>query len=85
MKRRFFMTPNFVLTFHSFPLDGRRRAHPEVVGNGARRLRRFNPSTPLGSGNFSIVPIQTPKRAEARAPTNNLETRGTSPGPRLNP
>jgi hypothetical protein len=52
--------------------------HPEVVANGARRLRRFNFSTPLRSGNFSVFPAQTPKRAEARAPTNtnNLRMQG---------
>jgi len=52
--------------------------HPEVVGNGARRLRRFNVSTPLRSGNLGVFPIQTPKRAEARAPsnTNNMGMRG---------
>jgi len=30
--------------------------HPEVVGNGARRLRRFNLCTPLWSGNFIFFP-----------------------------
>src|SRR6266545_3062331 len=55
--------------------------HPEVVGHGARRSRRFNLSTPLRSGNFSVFPIPTPKRAEARAPTNtnNLGMHGVNP------
>src|SRR5947207_8138852 len=56
----------------------RSRAHPEVVGNGARRLRRFNLGTPLRSGNFDISPIQTPKRAEARAPTDNFGMHGAA-------
>src|SRR5882672_1467717 len=50
------------------------RAVIEVVGNGARRLRRFNLSTPVRSGNSSVFPVQTPKRAEARAPTNTNNT-----------
>jgi hypothetical protein len=40
-------------------------AHPEVVGDGARRLRRFNLSTSLLVGIFSVFPIQTPNRAAA--------------------
>jgi hypothetical protein len=44
--------------------------HPEGVCNGARRLRRFNLSTPLRSWIFSVLPIRTLSRAEARAPTN---------------
>src|SRR5580765_3182626 len=50
--------------------------HPEVAGNGARRLRRFNLSTPLRPGNFNIFPIQTLKRAEARAPNDNFWMHG---------
>src|SRR6266403_699834 len=42
--------------------------YPEVVGNGARRLRRFNLSTPLRSWNFSVFPAQTRKRAEPCPP-----------------
>jgi len=49
------------------------RVHPKVVGNGARRLRRFNLSTPLRSENFSVFPILTPKRAEARAPNEHQQ------------
>ena len=44
--------------------------YPEVVGHGARRLRRFNLITPPDIGCRGVFPIQTPKRAEARSPTN---------------
>jgi hypothetical protein len=56
--------------------------HPEVVGDGARRLRRFYLSRPLRSENFIVFPIQTPKRAEARAPNyvNNLGMHGRAHG-----
>src|SRR5881628_1789221 len=50
--------------------------HTEVIGNGARRLPCFNLSTPLRPGNFNIFPIQTPKRAEARAPNDNFGMHG---------
>src|SRR6267143_1521008 len=55
--------------------SGQRAVHPEVVGNGPRHLRRFNLSTPLRSENFSVFPIQTPKRAEARAPNEHQQLR----------
>src|SRR5438132_4616209 len=45
----------------------RRGQCQEVVGK-TRRLRRFNLSTPMRSVNSSVFAIQTPKRAEARAP-----------------
>src|SRR5439155_24655907 len=41
------------------------RAHPEVVGNGARPSRRLNWCAPTRSWNLSVCPIQTLKPAEA--------------------
>jgi hypothetical protein len=55
--------------------------HPEVVRNGAPRLRRFNLRTALRLGNFSVFPIQTPKRVKARAPTNKLGMHGAGTWP----
>jgi hypothetical protein len=46
---------------------------PDIIG-----CRGFSLSTPSRSGNFSVFPNDTPKRAEARAPinTNNMGTHG---------
>jgi len=45
--------------------------HPYVVGNGARRLRRFAVARSPAVGEFSkFVGSLTLKRPEGRAPTN---------------
>ena len=45
--------------------------HPIVVGNGARRLRRFDVAHSPDVGEFSkFVGSVTLKRPEGRAPTN---------------
>jgi hypothetical protein len=43
--------------------------HPYVVGNGARRLRRFDVVGQAASAKLRIVSTLTPKRPEGRAPT----------------
>src|SRR5580765_5804699 len=37
--------------------------NPEIVGSGARRLRRFNLTTRRRSGNSGVFPVQKPKRS----------------------
>src|SRR3989442_9103210 len=61
-----------VVVFMKRGTEAHHAVHPEVVGTGARRLRRFNLSTPHRHrmpGPFSH-PDAEAGWAEARAPTN---------------
>ena len=45
--------------------------HPEVVGSGARRSRRFSRRTPVGPEDFSVFSAATLTGAKARAPNGS--------------
>src|SRR6266699_663420 len=53
----------------SFQPPPSERVHPQVVGNGARRSRRFDVARSLALAEYSkFLGLLTPRRPEGRAP-----------------